>query len=147
MQRFLFSLISLFFSLNITVAATPERQTNNSKTALDSIIKETAEQLVQRQLDAYNARNIEAFVATYAPDIVLNEFPDKLICSGIDALRKKYTTLFENTPDLFCDLKNRIVMGNKVIDQEHVLKNGKFINAVAVYEVTNGLISKVTFIR
>ncbi len=110
-------------------------------------LKETPEQLVQRQLEAYNSRDLKAFLATYSEDIILNDLPEKLICSGMEALRNKYKIMFENTPDLFCEIKKRIVLGNKVIDHEYVLKNGKYISVVAVYEINNALITKVTFIR
>lgn len=108
---------------------------------------ETPEQLVQRQLDAYNARDIDAFMATYAEEIVLLNFPGTAFSRGQSEMRKRYAVLFENTPNLFCEIKKRIVIGNKVIDQEYVRINDGFINAVAIYEVHDGLISKVTFIR
>jgi len=54
---------------------------------------------------------------------------------------------FENTPDLNAEIKNRIVIGNKVIDQESVTANNIVFDAVAIYEVDNGKIDKVTFIK
>lgn len=86
-------------------------------------------------------------MATYSEDVMLNNFPETLIVQGQVAMRKRYKTMFEDTPNLFCEIKKRIVIGNKVIDHEYVRKNENFINAVAIYEVTNGLISKVTFIK
>ena len=41
----------------------------------------TPEQVVQAQLDAYNARNIDAFLATYAVDAQLFEHPAKPIAA------------------------------------------------------------------
>lgn len=38
-------------------------------------------------------------------------------------------------------------MGNKVIDQEYVRTANGYIDAVAIYEVKDGLIQKVTFVR
>lgn len=105
------------------------------------------ENIVQKQLDAYNSRDIEAFVATYSEDIKLYQYPNKLNSDGQDALRKGYEGFFESTPDLRGEIKNRIVIGNKVIDEEYVTMNGNNFKAIAIYEVENGKISKVTFIQ
>ena len=55
------------------------------------LIAITPEMLVQQQLNAYNARGIDAFLAPYADDVELYQFPDKLIGKGKDAMRKAYT--------------------------------------------------------
>ncbi len=74
-------------------------------------------------------------------------FPNTLSYQGKNTMRKIYSDLFRNTPDLHCKIKNRIIIGNKVIDEELVtMNNGKF-SVVAIYEVTNGKMAKVTFIR
>jgi hypothetical protein len=105
------------------------------------------EAIVQQQLEAYNERDIEGFMATYADDITLYNYPNQLTAQGKDQMRTAYTNLFKNTPDLNAIIKNRIVIGNKVIDEEEVSVNGKTLRAVAIYEIENGLIKKVTFIQ
>ncbi|MBC3847166.1 nuclear transport factor 2 family protein [Winogradskyella echinorum] len=105
------------------------------------------EAIVNKQLLAYNNRDIETFTNTYSKDVKLYSFPNKLNSEGQEALRKGYTSFFENVPDLNAEIVNRIVLGNKVIDKEKVIINGKIYYAVAIYEVENGLISKVTFIQ
>jgi hypothetical protein len=62
-------------------------------------------------------------------------------------MRKGYSGFFNNSPDLHCEIINRIVIGNKVIDQEKVTSNGSSFGAIAIYEIENGLISKVTFLQ
>jgi imidazolonepropionase-like amidohydrolase len=113
----------------------------------DTLIQESPEMLVQRQLNAYNARNLEAFLDTYAEDIELYEFPDKLMSKGKDAMRKQYGSMFSQLKYLHCKIEERIVIGNKVIDHENVVFNENRINAVAIYEVADGLIRKVTFLK
>lgn len=105
------------------------------------------EAIVQKQLEAYNQRDIDAFMATYANDITLYNYPNQLTAQGKDQMRNAYTNLFENAPDLNAVIKKRIVIGNKVIDEEEVRANGKTLRAVAIYEIENGLIKKVTFIQ
>jgi len=62
-------------------------------------------------------------------------------------MRAGFIRFFDNTPNLHCEIKKRIVIGNKVIDQEYITANDQNFGAVAVYEVENGKIAKVTFIR
>ena len=78
------------------------------------------EKIVQQQLDAYNARDIDAFLEPYAEDIEIYTFPDKLTNKGKDKIRPGYKSFFENVPNLHCELVNRIVFGNTVIDQERM---------------------------
>jgi hypothetical protein len=40
-----------------------------------------------------------------------------------------------------------MVIGNKVIDEEYITANGNHFSAIAIYEIENGKIAKVTFIR
>lgn len=113
----------------------------------DELIKDTPEDLAQRQLNAYNFRNIEAFLEPYADDVEVYSFPNTLQFKGKDAMRKGYTSMFENTPNLHCELVNRMVQGNTVIDQERVQFGDKVLEAIAVYHIENGKINKVYFIQ
>ena len=106
-----------------------------------------AEAVVQRNLEAYNSRDIDAFLDDYADDVKLYAYPNTLQTDGKEAMRKSYKVWFENTRDLRAFVKKRIVIGNKVIDEEQVTANGKLFNAVAIYEIENGKIIRVTFIQ
>ena len=110
-----------------------------------SLIIATPEMLVQQQLNAYNAHDLEAFLAPYAEDVELYQFPDKLEMKGKTEMRKNYQFVTQ-VPGLYCRLANRIVQGNVVIDQEEVTGFGdKPLNAVAMYVIENGKIQKVYF--
>ena len=74
------------------------------------------EAIVQAQLEAYNARDLNAFLATYAEDAELFEHPSKLLASGMAQLRERYAARFAD-PILHALVLKRIVMGNFVIDQ------------------------------
>ncbi|MGY3793578.1 nuclear transport factor 2 family protein [Aquimarina sp. 433] len=137
---------SLFYTSTDPGLGNITRIATNSISTLLSIVSDVSpERIVQQQLDAYNARNIDAFASTYSKNVKVYYYPNKLSYEGIDNLKKGYASFFENTPDLHCEVKNRIIYGNKVIDEESVLINGKKIKAVAIYEVENGKIAKVTF--
>ncbi len=105
------------------------------------------ETIVNNQLEAYNRRDIDEFNKTYTKDVKLYEFPENITSNGIDELEKRYQVIFQKVPDLNAEIMNRIVLGNKVIDKEKATINGKTYYAIAIYEVDDGLISKVTFIQ
>ncbi len=113
----------------------------------DTLIRDTPIALAQRQLNGYNFRNIEAFLEPYAENVEVYVFPDKLLYKGKEEMRKAYSIRFENTPDLHCELLNRIVQGNIVIDKERIQEGGKKREGVAMFQVEGDKIQKVYFIR
>ncbi len=111
------------------------------------VAEESPEVIVQKQLDAYNARDIEAFLATYSDNVKVYNYPHTLSYEGKANMKTGYSSLFTNVTDLNCVIKNRIVIGNKVIDEEYLTMNGNNFSATAIYEVANGKIIAVTFIQ
>jgi hypothetical protein len=85
--------------------------------------------------------NIAVFPAPY--------FPDKLLSSGLASMRENYAKLFEKAPELHASITNRITQGNYVIDQEVVTGSPgtKELTVVAIYEVKDGKIVNVWFLR
>jgi ketosteroid isomerase-like protein len=65
-----------------------------------------AGEIVQRQLDAYNSRDIDAFMAMWADDAQYFEHPSKLLASGAAEIRARHVIRF-NEPNLF----GRLVYG------------------------------------
>ena len=122
-----------------TDQSTSDSNSNSSSQDIEAII--------QRNLDAYNAKNIDAFMADYADHIKIYNYPNQLRTDGKDAMRKGYIDWFKRAEGLKAIIKKRIVIGNKVIDEEEVTANGQTFNAVAIYEIENGKIAKVTFIQ
>ena len=87
---------------------------------------ESPETLIQRQLDAYNARDIEAFMECWAEDCRYHAFPDQLLAEGAQAVRERHVLRFRE-PHLHGRLINRIVSGDFVVDQE--VAEGKIVKA------------------
>ncbi len=111
----------------------------------DSLVRLSPVDLVQQQLNAYNAHDLEAFLEPYAEDVEIYEFPGKLLSKGKEQMRKDYLFITK-VPQLYCRLKNRVVQGNMVIDHEEVSGFGpKPVHAVAIYLIEKGKISKVYF--
>jgi putative hydrolase of HD superfamily len=107
------------------------------------------ETIVQAQLAAYNARDLSAFLATYAEDAQLFEHPSKLLASGVAQMRERYAARFAD-PTLHAVVVKRIVMGNYVIDHETVTRTFAegtgTQDAIAMYEIQGTLIARVWFV-
>jgi len=102
----------------------------------------TPEAVVQGQLDAYNARNLQAFIAFYSEEIKLYRVPStEPAIEGKAAFAAFYGEQRFTLPALHAALVNRIVVGNKVIDHERItgVRDVPFDVAVG-YEVVDGLI-------
>jgi hypothetical protein len=109
----------------------------------------SAEAVVQRQLDAYNAHDLDALMVVYAPDAEQFEHPDKLLARGAQDIRARFATRFQE-PNLHAKLLKRIVIGNTVIDSEVVTRTFPegpgHLELVAIYEVRNEVIARAWFI-
>lgn len=111
----------------------------------------TPEQVVQKQLDTYNARDLDSFMETMGEEVALYNFANgKLLAEGFENVKEIYKSLFEKSPDLNSMLTNRIVFGNKVIDHETItgrMGSPDPIELVAIYEVEEEKIVKITGVR
>lgn len=108
-----------------------------------------AETLAQRQLAAYNAHDLEAFVGCYAPDVVVRRLVDgQVLLQGEAALREAYGPMFA-AGTVHADLVSRTTLGPVAIDEERVTghPSGDEVRAIAQYEVRDGLIRQVWFVR
>ena len=98
--------------------------------------------VVQRQFEAYNARDLHRFLAEYSEDIRVYRPPAPLpAIVGKEAFGEFYATQRFNHAGLHAQLLHRMAFGNKVIDHERIsgVREQPFEMAV-VYEVSNGLI-------
>jgi hypothetical protein len=98
---------------------------------------------VQAQVDAYNARDIDAFAAAYDADVVITDATGRAIMSGQDIIRDEYGALFEASPDLRAEILGRIGAGSWTVDHERVERGGETRELLVAYQVTDGLITHV----
>lgn len=105
--------------------------------------------VVQAQLDAYNAKDIEALLDTYAPDAEQFTLHGELLARGREQMRARYLTRFVE-PDLHARLVSRIAIGHVVTDAELITRNfpeGRgTLEMLCVYEVLDGRIQKASFV-
>lgn len=109
----------------------------------------TPAEIVQRQLDAYDIGDIDAFLATYTDDVEVYDHPSTLLMRGHVAMRETYSKLFASAPELKTHISQRIAHGAFVIDYETVtgIPGGGSRSVVAIYEIRDGLIARVWFVK
>ena len=105
--------------------------------------------VVQRHLDAFNRRDLEAWLQTHALDAQQYEYPNTLLAQGHAEIREREVFRFQE-PDLHAHLLLREIKEDQVIDHELVTQNFPdglgMIEITCIYEVASGKIQKTTFV-
>ncbi|MGO4704976.1 nuclear transport factor 2 family protein [Microvirga sp. 2MCAF38] len=105
-------------------------------------------EIVQKQLDAYNARDIESFMSHWAEDAEYYAFPSDILANSAAQIRERHIARFKEE-NLFGRLVKRLAVGNIVVDQEVVTRTfpegtGR-VDVMAIYEVEDEKITKAWF--
>ncbi|MFN7983391.1 MAG: nuclear transport factor 2 family protein [Vicinamibacterales bacterium] len=108
----------------------------------------TPEQVVQEQLDAYNAKDLDRLLGTYAEHAEQYALHGELLARGHDSMRERFALRFQER-DLRAHLLSRIVFGHIVVDRELITRNfpegSGTIEMLCIYEVADGKIQKASF--
>ncbi|MGF1427579.1 nuclear transport factor 2 family protein [Kitasatospora sp. LaBMicrA B282] len=103
------------------------------------------EHVVEAQLTAYNGHDLEAFAATYAPDVRINR-RDGSHLAGREALRAAYADMFAKGR-CRAEIVGRLTEGDWVVDHEiaHGIADDP-VRVLVAYRVRDGLIDRVDFL-
>lgn len=108
----------------------------------------TPEALVQRQLDAFNARDLDALLDCYAEDACQYALPATLLARGRAEIGARMAKRFLD-PVLQARLLQRQVVGNFVVDREVVTRQFEggpgWVELLCVFEVRDGRIANASF--
>jgi hypothetical protein len=97
---------------------------------------------VQAQVDAYNARDVERFVACYTPDARIVDLLAGVEFAGRDAISERYGRLFADSPDLRCEILGRLQAGEWTVDEELVTRTQDSSHCLVAYHLVDGLIDR-----
>jgi putative hydrolase of HD superfamily len=104
--------------------------------------------VVQAQLEAYNAKDIDALLGTYAVEAEQYTLQGELLAKGHGPMRERFLARFQE-PSLHAKLLSRVVVGNVVADAELITRNFPegigTIEMLCIYEVADGRIQRATF--
>ncbi|MGZ6793516.1 MAG: nuclear transport factor 2 family protein [Mycobacteriales bacterium] len=107
----------------------------------------TAEELVDRQVDAYNRHDLEAFLACYAREVTVRGPDGSVTLDGIEAIGSQYGGWFTSLPELRVEVRGRLTSGSWVVDEEHVvLGGGRTMSGLVAYRVEEDLIRDVVLL-
>lgn len=106
--------------------------------------------IAQRQLDAYNAQDLDAYCAYFTDDVVVADVGGEANLRGNAAYRERYAGAFAKFPNNKAELLNRIVLGNVVIDHERVDRGDgatPVFEVAAIYTFNGDRIARVDFAK
>ena len=106
-------------------------------------------ELCQGQLAAYNNGDIAQFATFYHPEVKAFRLPTgEQFLNGITELKAIYKKRFSENPNLFCELRSRVVLESSVLDEEWVTgvtNQEKPSHVVAIYRFKDNLIQSIWF--
>lgn len=120
---------------------------NGKSIAPDTILNETPEMIVQRLWNSYNAKNSQAFLQCFVPDVKVSNSAASLLYKGINEVDKNYTSQLLTNSKIHCEIKSRIVSGDTVVDKVVIKEPGKINERIISFKINNHKISKVSFIK
>ncbi|HEY5692530.1 MAG TPA: hypothetical protein VIS49_13825 [Cyclobacteriaceae bacterium] len=114
--------------------------------ASQSALAQTNEEIVQKQLAAYNNKDLESYISMFSDEVQLYNFPGEMILKGKEQMRERYKIRFES-PNLNAVVVSRTLLGAYVIDHEKVSGiREEIVEASVIYHISDGLIDKMWFI-
>lgn len=109
----------------------------------------SAARVVDSSVEAYNRHDLDAYAALFANNARVYLHPSDVITSGTQQLRARYRDQWRDNPRLRVQVASRMVQGNYVVDHQHSVgwADGQDVRVVAIYEVRNGRIQNLWFVR
>ena len=106
-------------------------------------------QVAQKQLDAYNAQDLDTYVSYFTEDCIVSGLNGAPTETSREAIKARYVKAFATFPQNKAYLKGRVAVGNTVIDHELVVRapGGEEFEIIAIYTFRGGLIARVDFAK
>jgi hypothetical protein len=103
---------------------------------------------VDAHVRAYNERDLDRFVECFSSDCVIEDALGTLVARGHTGLRARFGRVFDENPELHCEIIHRARVGEYVVDEEHITgRDGGEQHGVVVSHVSGGVIDHQRFIR
>ncbi|MEB8347055.1 nuclear transport factor 2 family protein [Flavobacteriaceae bacterium KMM 6898] len=140
MKKLILPLLILIFLIGCNSNKTDIKQKREHDSSLTPL------EVVNKRMDFYNRHDFDEFIKLYAHDVKIYTYPEKLLGTGTDNI----TSIFKPK---FSDKSIQVVVisqmnnGDHVINLESVTEDGVDSKYVSIYEVEDGLITSVRFVR
>ena len=104
-----------------------------------------ANEIVERQIDAFNRQSLDDFMACFTDSAELL-IDGTVAASGHEALRDVYGRQFAGTP-LHATVLSRMTQAEWVVDRELAVgPDGTTMTVLVLYRIREGLIDRVDFV-
>jgi hypothetical protein len=102
--------------------------------------------VVNQRMSAYNRHDLGAFLDVYADGIEIFNYPDRSLGKGKPHLRSIFEPMFEEGV-VQVEVHHQIAKDSYVVNHETVTSGDTTTEYVSIYEVRDGLIQSVRFVR
>ena len=140
MKQFIFSFLLVIFVFGCNSDKVDVTQHQEQASGL------TALEVVNQRMDTYNQHDFEEFIKLYAHDVKIYTYPEKLLGTGTENITSIFKPKFAKK-SIQVEIISQMNNGNHVINHEIVTEDGIDTKYVSIYEVENGLIKSVRFVR
>ncbi len=106
--------------------------------------------IVQDQVGAYNARDIDSIVGYYSDDAVIVDGIGAAMAEGRQAIRALFERVFANNPELHAEVPTAFRVGDWVAIHSIVQNwngSGQQMQWIELYQVVNGKIKRVQLFK
>ena len=121
-------------------ADAPRQDTTNA------VSSRTPLETVNQRMSAYNRHDLRAFLDVYADGIEIFNYPDSSLGKGKQHLRSIFEPMFEEGA-VQVEVHHQITKDSYVVNHETVTYGDTTTEYVSIYEVRDGLIQSVRFVR
>jgi len=104
--------------------------------------------VIDRVVRALSERDLESFVACYAPDARIEDAAGTPLAAGHESIRLRYEEMFRRFPDLRVRQLARLTAGAFIVQEEEIL--GRSLRPerhIAIYHLVDGLIANERLLR
>jgi hypothetical protein len=111
---------------------------------------EVRKKLMDAEVKYYNEKNLDLFCGCFHPEIETSILGSDHKKKGIEDFRARFKILFESSPNLHCEIKNRIFLEESVVDEEFVTGSSSYPDgkhAVLIFGFKDDLISSICAVR
>jgi hypothetical protein len=133
---------AILFALSGCVSTPAEPPAGHVATAGE----QAALDLVNRRIAAYNAHDIEAFLATYDEKVRIIVYPERVLGEGRERMRRIFAPQFAKGEGAIRVLGQHVLDGRVVSDEDIAIGSRNDRN-IAIYTVRDGLIAEVSLIE
>lgn len=118
--------------------------TQQTSTTVDT--SRTPLEVVNDRMDAYNRHDIDSFMECYDDRIEIFTYPNKSLGKGKKHIRGIFAPMFKEAV-VQVEIHHQIAKDGYVVNHETVRNGDDMTEYISIYEVRDGLIWSVRFVR